>query len=229
MKHMLDGRALRSAVRRNRAAVFSLLLLCLCCGLLIKSATRVRAQDGHMHGMGQKGLQQEAQAQRSVQRLAIPDVEVLDERGQKKKFYTDLLKGKLVMINFLYTTCKDICPLSGDNFARMQSLLGERLGKDVYLLSVTTDPETDSPAKLKAWSERFKPKAGWTFVTGEKAKIETLLRVLSGEGPRRGYHTPVALLFNDDSGAWVRTYGLESPPRLIEMLDALSASAELRR
>jgi protein SCO1/2 len=227
MYETLEGHSTRFAAGLTiRRAFRSLPVKCFCCGLLLLCALTVRPQDKSstsmsMHGM-HKEQPQEKSLQKQIQRLAIPDVEILDEQGQKKKFYADLVKGKIVIINFVYTTCKDICPLSGENFARLQTLLGERLGKEVYLLSISTDPETDSPPKLKAWSERFKPKAGWTFVTGEKMPMQALLHALTGEGARRGFHTPVALLINDESGAWVRTYGLESPKRLTQILDELA-------
>ena len=228
MNETLEGHGARLAGLTTRRAFRSLLVNCFCCGLLLLSVSTVRPQDNPSTGMNMSmhGKHQtpppENDLQKQVRRLAIPDVEILDEQGQKRKFYADLVKGKIVIINFVYTTCKDICPLSGDNFARLQTLLGERLGKEVYLLSISTDPETDSPLKLKAWSERFKPKAGWTFVTGEKMPMQTLLQALTGEGVRRGFHTPVALLINDQSGAWVRTYGLESPKRLTQILDELA-------
>ena len=116
-------------------------------------------------------------------RLNIPDVEILDQDGKKQRLYTDLVKGRKVVINFVYTSCTSYCPLSADNFARLQALLGNRMGKDVYLLSISTDPETDSPAKLKTWSERYGPRNGWTFVTGTTPAMQTLLRAFLGEGP----------------------------------------------
>lgn len=224
MNETLDGHRTRLAGLMTRRAVRSLLMNCLCCGLLVLCASTVRPQhhpSSHMHDQHQK-LPPEAKSQKQTRRLAIPDVEILDEHGQKRKFYADLVKGKMVIINFVYTTCTDICPLSGENFAKLQALLGKRLGKEVYLLSISTDPETDSPAKLKVWSERFKPQAGWTFVTGDKMPMQSLLQALTGEGIRRGFHTPVALVVNDESGAWVRTYGLESPTRITHIVEELA-------
>ena len=222
----LDAQA-APAANPKRRDVLSRLMKGTCCGLLLLCATAAKAQDisppkGHKHGQHQGRQEKENKSPAEMQRLALPDVKILNQDGQQLKFYTNLVKGKLVIINFIYTSCTDICPLLGDNFAKLQGLLGDRLGKDVYLLSISTDPETDSPAKLKVWSERFKPKTGWTFVTGEKTAMRALLVALTGSQPRRGYHTPVALLVNDDKGAWHRTYGLESPTTLIKMLDALT-------
>lgn len=155
-------------------------------------------------------------------KLSIPDLTVQTQDNQVRKFYTDLVKGKLVIINFIYTSCKAICPLSGEHFAKLQEVLGDRLGKDVFLVSVTTDPETDTPQKLKQWGERFKPKEGWTLVTGEQSDMTALLKALTGEGPRKDFHTPLVLLVNDNNGAWIVTYSLDSPTNVLGTLERLS-------
>jgi protein SCO1/2 len=205
--------------------------LLVCCALVSICAVAAKAQiksepNGHGHGQHHEDQKHDKTAQPSNFRLSIPDVEVLNQDGQRLKLYTDLIKGRKVVINFIYTTCKAVCPLSGDNFARLKMQLGESLGKDVYLLSITTDPENDTPAQLKSWSQRFEPKAGWTFVTGDAAAMNAVLHALTGEGARRGYHNPIAFVVDDEHGAWKRTNGLEAPGKLVEMLEGLSASAK---
>jgi len=155
-------------------------------------------------------------------RVSLPDLEVFDQNGRTRKSYTDLIKGRVVIINFVYTSCTAFCPMSGDNFSRLQTQLGERLGKDVYLMSVTTDPVTDTPDKLKTWGERFKARNGWTLVTGRKDSMTELLRVLTGDGPRTGYHVPGVVIVNDVRGNSRRVYGLEAPERLIKLTDELA-------
>ncbi len=215
-----DGKGIKS---------FSVRLRSVCCGVLVLlCAATAYTQNGppattHTHGKHSERAVEEATPTASTRRFAIPDVEVLDQNGQKRKFYSDLIKGRIVIINFVYTSCTSYCPMSAKNFASLQALLGDRLGKDIQLLSVSTDPEIDTPAKLKTWSERFKPQAGWTFITGDKEAMGTLLTAMTGEGPRRGYHVPIALVINDENGAWNRTYGLESPARLIKRAEDLSA------
>lgn len=154
--------------------------------------------------------------------LSIPDVEVLDQDGRKQNFYTDLVKDKIVVINFMFTTCTKICPMSGANFSRLQTILGKRLGQDVFLISVTTDPETDSPEKLKVWGEKFNAKSGWTLITGEKEKVDELLRALTGDGPNKGYHVPSLVMVNDTKKTNRRAYGLEDPARIVKMVDELA-------
>src|ERR1051325_2332559 len=105
----------------------------------------------------------------------MPDVEVLDQNGKKMHFYTDLIRGKTVVLNFIYTDCTAICPMMGRSFSRLQAALGEKLGREVYLISVSMNPETDTPERLKAWGEQFGAKPGWILVTGEKASMDKLL------------------------------------------------------
>jgi protein SCO1/2 len=157
-------------------------------------------------------------------KLSIPDVEVVDQDGRKQNFYADLVKDKVVIINFVFTTCKVTCTLSGANFSKLQTLLGERLGRDVFLISVSTDPETDSPEKLKAWGERFKAKPGWTLITGASKEVAGLLRVLKGDGLDKDYHVPSLYMVNDVKKTHRRAFGLEDPARIIKMVDELATA-----
>lgn len=154
--------------------------------------------------------------------LVIPDLEVVDENGKQRKFYTDLVKDKVVIVNFIFTSCKAVCPIAGANFAKLQRLFGERMGRDVHLISVTTDPETDSPEKLKAWAARFGAKPGWTLVTGKKEELTGLLGLLTGDGPIKGYHSPSLIIVNDQKRLHRFAYGLEAPERIFEMLGELN-------
>src|SRR5215213_1403330 len=85
---------------------------------------------------------------RSAAEKYFSDVELIDQDGQKVRFYTDVLKNKIVAINTFFTTCTNICPPMNRNFEKMQDALGDRLGKDVFLVSITVDPETDTPTRL---------------------------------------------------------------------------------
>lgn len=148
----------------------------------------------------------------------ILDLEVYNQDGKKLRFYSDLIKGRLVAINFLFTSCKSICPMQGESFSRLQAALAERLGKDVYLISISTDPETDSPRKLKRWGKLFGAKDGWTFVTGKKKNIEKILEMLGGSTTKEK-HSPIVLIGHGDKAAWIRDYGLADPNRLINLID----------
>jgi len=150
--------------------------------------------------------------------LNIPDVEVLDQDGNARHFYTDLVKGKTVAVNFIFTNCTTICPPLGATFARVQRELGEKVGKDVYFISVSVDPLTDTPERLKAWGAKFKAGPGWTFVTGNKQEIDRLLRALGASTARREDHTPSVIIGNDDRDVWTRTYGLANASQMVTLL-----------
>jgi protein SCO1/2 len=155
--------------------------------------------------------------------MSIPDVEMLDQDGRTIHFYTDLVKGKVVAVQFIFTTCTTICPPLGATFARVQKDLGERAGRDVQLISVSVDPATDTPERMKAWGAKFKAGAGWTFVTGQKPQVAELLRALGAASASPAEHTPALLIGNDLTGQWTRVYGLSRPAILVKLIDDAAA------
>lgn len=175
-------------------------------------------QHQHEHVPAKEG----APEKQGSAKLSIPDVALLDQDGREVRFYTDLVKGKVVVINFIFTSCKVVCPPLGANFAKLQNAAGDRVGKDIHLISVSTDPETDTPAQLRAWGAKFGAKPGWTLVTGEKAEVDKLLLALSGDVARKGEHSAVVLVGSDPRGEWRQAYGLASPVRLLELIDDIS-------
>jgi len=144
----------------------------------------------------------------SARKMVIPDVEVLDQNGHALHFYSDLIKGKTVAINFIFTNCTTICPPLAAMFARVQKDLGDKTGRDVHFISISVDPLTDTPERLKAWGAKFKAGDGWTFVTGEKQEVDKLLNALGASVSRREDHSPTVIVGNDLKGVWTRTYGL---------------------
>jgi galactose oxidase len=148
---------------------------------------------------------------------SMPDVEVVDQDGRKLHFYRDLIQGKTVVVNFVFTSCSTFCPLMGRAFSALQDALGERLGKEVSLISVSIDPATDTPERMKAWGAQFGAKPGWTLVTGEKANVEVLLEAIRGPYGKSD-HTAAILLGNIDRGQWRREFGLAAPSRYLEIL-----------
>ena len=164
-----------------------------------------------------------APAEHVSKKMSIPDVELLDQDGKKVRFYSDLVKGKTVAVNFIFTTCTTICPPLGATFARVQKELGERAGRDVHFISISVDPATDTPERLKAWGAKFHAGAGWTFVTGAKPQVDELLQALGAATGSPADHSPTVLIGNDAAGQWTRTYGLARPAVLIKLIDDAAA------
>ena len=163
----------------------------------------------------------------STRKMVIHDVEVLDQFGNELHFYRDLIKDKTVAINFIFTNCTTICPPLAATFARLQKEMGDKVGKDVHLISISVDPLTDTPERLKAWGAKFKAGPGWTFVTGEKQEMDKLLNALGAAVSKREDHTPAMIIGNDAKGIWTRTYGLAKTSQIVGLiLDVMAGKVE---
>jgi protein SCO1/2 len=125
--------------------------------------------------------------------ITIPDITLTDQDNRKVSLYTDLMKDKLVVLNFFYTTCTGICPTTGLWLSNLQNKLGPRLGKDVILISISLDPDVDTPDKIKAWSMRWKRKPGWSLLTSPTKEVQELTKqflVLESAG----MHSPTVFI-----------------------------------
>jgi len=146
-------------------------------------------------------------------RSYFPNPEVVTQDGQKVRFYDDLVEDKLVVVTFIYTHCNKQCPLITSSMARVQRQLGERMGKDVFFISVSLDPERDSPARLKEYAAAYKAGPGWTFVTGAKADVQAI-RKKFGDLQDVENHTANAIVGNDRLGQWFATGAVDNPKYL---------------
>jgi protein SCO1/2 len=113
----------------------------------------------------------------------FPNVTLTTQEGRKVKFYDDLIKDKIVILNFFYAKCEGICPGTTANLVKVQRLLGDHVGRDVFMYSITLKPEHDTPAVLKRYAEAYKVRPGWTFLTGDPKDIELLRRKLGYTNP----------------------------------------------
>ena len=148
----------------------------------------------------------------------------MDQHGKKVHFYSDLVKGKVVAINAIFTTCTTICPLMGANFYKLSKVLGD--DTKVNLISISIDPIVDTPERLKQWSSGFgKVVPEWTLLTGPKADIDGLLKALQIFTPEKQDHAPVVLIGRDGAGDWARASALLPPSRLADLIRARLALA----
>jgi protein SCO1/2 len=130
------------------------------------------------------------------------------QHGERVRFYDDLVRDKAVMINFMYTTCSDICPGMGAQLARFNDLLGERAGRDISLLSISMDPEVDTPEQLKLYWQAFGSRPGWLFLTGDYDEIDQLRHDLGIYDPDpvidadKTQHAGIVTFGNDRTDRW---------------------------
>ncbi len=132
----------------------------------------------------------------------IPNLTVTTQRGKPVKFYDDLVKGKIVIISFIYTSCTDICPLTTARIAQLEEKLGDMVGRDVFLISMTVDPKTDTPERLKEYAERFSAGPGWSFVTGKPEDIRAINYKFGDRSGVISEHRNEIVLGNDATGEW---------------------------
>src|SRR5207248_10745848 len=101
----------------------------------------------------------------------FPNVALTTQEGNVVHFYDDLLKGKAVAVNLVYTRCTASCPLETAKLAQVQRLLGDRVGKEIFFYSISIDPTHDTPEVLKAYAENFPIGPGWLFPAGHEADV----------------------------------------------------------
>ena len=152
----------------------------------------------------------------------IPNAHVYDQNGNQLNFYNDLVKGKTVAINFIFTTCTASCPPLTATFRKVQQSAAER-GLPLQLISISVDPTVDTPERLHAFAEKFNAGPGWTFITGDKVVIDSLLNGLGAPVTNKNDHTPMIMIGNDGADYWTRAYGLSSPSQLIELIAGAAA------
>lgn len=157
-----------------------------------------------------------ASAQRWGDRF--PNVQLTTQHGEPVRFYDDLVKGKIVAINLIYTTCKYACPLETARLRQIYKLLGDRMGKDVFFYSITIDPDHDTPAVLKEYARQYDVGPGWFFLTGNRGDIDQISKRLGLAPPpdptNPDGHIPTLLIGNEVSGQWMRTSALAAPSSL---------------
>ena len=154
-------------------------------------------------------------------RRLIPDVTLTTQDDEQVNFY-DLVKGRIVAIDLIYTTCQYACPLESARLARMQQLLGDRMGKDIFFISISIDPEHDTPAALKAYAQKYNAGPGWIFLTGKQSDIDMLSKKLglwTDPSLTQDGHTPMLLIGNEATGQWTQTSALDNPKYTAVMLE----------
>jgi protein SCO1 len=145
----------------------------------------------------------------------FPNVALTTHEGATVRLYDDLLKGKSVAVNVMYTSCKDECPLETARLVQVQRLLGERMGKDIVFYSITIDPRRDTPDVLKAYAQKFGVGPGWLFLTGNEDDIKVVTKKLGlsrrSDASNRDGHLPTLMIGNEPTGRWMRNSAVASP------------------
>jgi protein SCO1/2 len=210
--------------------------LLLVAGLLAFSVTAAETDhenhDAHQHaadGDDDPHAHHKAMMNKPVEPAKTTEVDLLDlvlmdQNGDEKKFVSDVIGDRIVVMDFVYTSCTTVCPVISAVFGQVQNKLGDQLGDEVVLVSVSVDPIRDTPRRLKAYAATHKAKPGWIWLTGNKRTMDKVLDGLGAYSPNFEDHPAMVLVGDGQSGEWSRFFGFPSPDRLVDQVNALQAA-----
>ena len=158
-------------------------------------------------------------SQQSPAQKYFTDTVLINQNGEKMRFYTDLLQGKTVIINSFFSTCQGSCTPMTRNLEKVQEALGDRLGKDAHIISISVDTEMDTPATLKTFSTKFHARPGWYFLTGSKENVELVLKKLGQYVENKNDHLNIVIIGNERTGLWKKAFALAKSEELVKVVD----------
>jgi len=164
---------------------------------------------------------QAQEAQPSAAEKYFTDTVLINQNGEKMRLYSDLLKGKTVIIDSFFATCQGSCLPMSRNLAKLQDVLGDRLGKDAVIISISVDPTVDTPPALKAYAKKLNARPGWYFMTGDKQNVDFALKKLGQFVDDKQDHLNIFIIGNERTGLWKKAFGLAPPEELVKIVDSV--------
>lgn len=150
-----------------------------------------------------------------------PNIPLLAHDGHKVRFYDDVLKDRIVLLNTMFTTCAGICPPITNNLLAVQKALAPYLGKQVLMVSITVDPKTDTPPVLARYVERFGVGPGWLFLTGKPEDVEAVLAKLGDADPDKNRHSGMLLIGDEATHSWRKVPAMSPPADIAGLIEKL--------
>jgi protein SCO1/2 len=157
----------------------------------------------------QAAAAEEMKYTRTIEKYTVPDVTLVNQDGTRVKLKNLVNSNKPVVLDFIFGTCTTICPVLSAGFSSLQKKLDQN-SSNVHLVSITIDPENDTPKVMKEYLKRYRAKPGWDFLTGSREDIEKVMHAFNAYIPNKMYHYPLTLIRNPKDGTWVRVFGLTS-------------------
>lgn len=154
----------------------------------------------------------------AARRSYFTDLKLVTQEGREVRFYTDILKDRVVLIHFFYVNCKTLAALQSKVLSDLQPLLGDHLGRDIFLVSITVDPANDTPDKVREYAGVFAARPGWTFLTGKKENVDWINYKLGSYRENPEEHPAIFLLGNLKTGHWIKARPDSSAKILAEQL-----------
>jgi len=191
------------------------------------SVVFAQGEDAHEHH--QEMLQQRSEANAGIAEIKLPNVTLVTQDGLQARLADDVVGDRLVIIDFVYTTCATVCPVLSATFAQVQDRLGDRLGAEVVMISLSVDPLRDTPARLKKYATGLGARDGWVWLTGSKQTVTGVLQEFGAYTPNFADHPSVVLVGDGVNGKWARFLGFPSADQIIGKVDEFSAGRMTRQ
>jgi protein SCO1/2 len=172
----------------------------------------------------QHELQQAAAAKPGAVKVRYDDTQLTDADGRLQRVKSDVIGERLVVIDFVYTTCTTVCPVLSAMMSQVQSEVGARTASDVRLVTITVDPARDTPARLKEYGARHGAGPNWVWLTGPTGRVNEVLKGFGAYSPNFEDHPPLVLVGDPKSGQWTRFFGLTDPKQVAARVQELRAT-----
>ena len=208
---------IKQACRLFSFLVAMISLVAFCCGYQSRAVTGQQAPPTQ----GDAGQKNSTGAEQTPAQKYFTDVVLINQNGEKMRFYSDLLQGKVVIINSFFATCQGSCLPMNRNLEKVQAALGDRVGKEVFIISISVDPAVDSPASLKEYAKKLHAGPGWYFLTGEKPNVDFALKKLGQFVDDKQDHLNIFIIGNERTGLWKKAFGLAQSDELVKVVESV--------
>jgi len=203
--------------------VIAIAVVCFACRLTMAQTTNTNqskqaapAQQG-----ANTGQSTAASGEQSPAHKYFTDVVLVNQNGEKMRFYSDLLRGKVVIINSFFGTCTGSCLPMNHNLEKVQQALGNRVGKDVHIISISVDPKVDTPERLKEYAKTLQASPGWYFLTGDKQNVDFALGKIGHAVNNKEDHLNIIIVGNERTGLWKKAFGLAPANELVKVVESV--------
>ena len=160
-------------------------------------------------------------ADASTAQKYFTDVELINQNGERMRLYSDVLKNRVVVVNAFFATCQGSCLPMNRNLEKLQAAFKERMGKDLYIVSISVDPTVDTPQSLKEYAKKLNAAPGRLFLTGKKENVDWALYKLGQYVEQREQHTNIFIIGNERTGLWKKAFGLAQPDELVKIVESV--------
>lgn len=185
------------------------------------------AQHSDPHAHHNKMAHQSKKSVSNQDNIILPDTELITQYGVHRRLNSEIIDGRIVVIDFVYTTCTTVCPVLSATLRQVQKKFEGRIDNEVLLVSISVDPIRDTPARLKAYADKLQIGEGWVWLTGDKQAVDGVLKKLGAYTPNFTDHPSMVLVGDASSGNWSRYLGFPSAEQIISRVEELTVERNM--